>query len=375
MNMKIKIALLIFLFINISAQTKKSVPLSKIPFNPEKYICYRTNQPIIIDGKFDEEDWNKAEWTKDFVDIEGDLKPKPYYNTRVKMLWDDENFYFAALIEDPQIWATLRQRDTVIFYDNDFEIFIDPDGDTHKYYEFEINAFNTQWDLLIAKPYRNDENVALNGWNIAGLKTAVNINGTINNSNDKDKYWTVEIAYPWKALGEMTSMKFPPKNKDQWRVNFSRVEWDTEIIDGKYKKKTNPKTGKTLPENNWVWSPQGIINMHAPETWGFVQFSENKVGTEIAKFKNNDEEEAKWALRKVYYAEHDYYLNHGKFTNDFKLLNLDEVILPEKFIWPPEIEVTSTQFEAIIRIKNDNRYFIIYQDGLVKKLPVERDIK
>ena len=45
-----------------------------------------------------------------------------------------------------------NKRDAVIYRDNDFEVFIDPDGDTHLYYEFEINAHGTEWDLLLASP-------------------------------------------------------------------------------------------------------------------------------------------------------------------------------------------------------------------------------
>ncbi|MBK8946874.1 MAG: carbohydrate-binding family 9-like protein [Ignavibacteriae bacterium] len=363
-----------FLFIgSIISQNNNEYPQIKIAFNPEKYICYKTIGKITIDGKFNEKDWEKAEWTKDFVDIEGDLKPKPYYNTRVKMLWDDEYFYFAALLEEPHIWAKLKQRDTVIFYDNDFEIFIDPDGDTHKYYEFEINAFNTQWDLMIVKPYRDGENVALNGWDIAGLKTAVDINGTINNPNDEDKYWTVEVAYPWKALAEMTEMKSPPLEGDQWRVNFSRVEWDTEIIDGTYKKKINPKTGKSFPENNWVWSSQGIVNMHSPETWGYTQFTNKLVGTEKVEFNLNTDEYAKWALRKVYYAEHDYKLINGNFTDEFEKLKIKNLDIHSSYIWPPKIKITSTQFEAILLSKDEKNKYIIYQDGLVKKQNVSNE--
>ena len=210
----------------------------------------------------------------------------------------------------------------MIFYDNDFEIFIDPDGDTHKYYEFEINAFNTQWDLLITKPYRDDDNVALNGWDIAGLKTASGIKGTINDPSDKDEFWTVEVAYPWKALSEMTSMSSPPENGDQWRVNFSRVQWETEVINGNYKKKINPKTGKSFPENNWVWSPQGFINMHAPETWGFVQFSSKPVGTEKTDFIFDEIENAKWELRRIYYAEQDYRIENNSYNDDIELLGI-----------------------------------------------------
>jgi hypothetical protein len=38
-------------------------------------------------------------------------------------------------------------------------------------------------------------------------------------------------------------------------------------VDGRYEKL--PDT----PEDNSVWSPQGVINMHLPERWGFVEFS------------------------------------------------------------------------------------------------------
>ena len=31
---------------------------------------------------------------------------------------------------------------------------------------------------------------------------------------------------------------------------------------------SNPKT----KEDNWVWSPQGLINMHVPVKWGRVRF-------------------------------------------------------------------------------------------------------
>lgn len=59
-----------------------------------------------------------------------------------------------------------------------------------------------------------------------------------------------------------------------WRVNFSRVEWQVEVQDGRYVKQVNPATGNPYPEDNWVWSPQGIVNMHYPELWGYVVFAD-----------------------------------------------------------------------------------------------------
>ncbi len=113
----------------------------------------------------DDAAWLDAPWSLDFVDIEGDVKPKPWFRTRVKMLWDDEYFYVGAELEEPHLWATQTAHDSVIFHENDFEVFIDPDGDNHDYYEYEINALGTDWDLRLPKPYR-DGGPALNEWEI-----------------------------------------------------------------------------------------------------------------------------------------------------------------------------------------------------------------
>ena len=65
------------------------------------------------------------------------------------MLWDDDYLYIAAELEEPHVWATLTQHDAVIFHDNDFEVFLNPEGDSHLYAELELNALNTTWDLLL----------------------------------------------------------------------------------------------------------------------------------------------------------------------------------------------------------------------------------
>ena len=152
-------------------------PLGYIP--PRGYVCYYTDKPIKIDGRLDDPAWQDAPWTDYFVDIEGDRKPRPRFKTRVKMLWDKEYFYVAAALEEPHVWGTLTKHDSVIFQDNDFEVFINPTGDNHDYYEFEINALNTGWDLFLPRPYR-DGGPALNAWEIPGLKTGVSIDGTLN---------------------------------------------------------------------------------------------------------------------------------------------------------------------------------------------------
>lgn len=180
------------------------------------------------------------------------------------MLWDDDYLYIAAQLEEPDVWATLTAHDSVIFRDNDFEVFLNPTGDTRNYFEFEMNALNTGWDLFLPKPYR-ERGKADNSWEIPGLRTAVAIEGTLNDPSDRDRGWTLEISFPWTAF-QARSGKGRPNSGDEWRINFSRVEWQTKVVDGRYQKIPN------TPEDNWVWSPQREINMHIPERWGYVKF-------------------------------------------------------------------------------------------------------
>lgn len=317
-------------------------------------MCYKSDTPIIIDGKIDDKSWQDAGWTDSFVDIEGNLKPKPFFDTKVKMLWDENYFYFGAYMEEPHIWGTLTARDAVIFYDNDFEIFLDPDGDTHNYYELEVNALETEWDLLLLKPYRDQGRVAVDSWDIPGLITKVHIEGSLNNPNDQDEYWSVEIAIPWKALEECAP-SFHPNEGDQWKVNFSRVQWDL-VITGNGYEKTDSR------EYNWVWSPQGLINMHYPEMWGLVQFTESIVGTKQVEIGSNELDQIKWALRQIYYRERYYFDAHQRYTASLKELELRESPVGN-VPWPPSISLTPSGWEAFM--KWEHQWVFIRKDGKV----------
>ena len=62
-----------------------------------------------------------APWTEAFVDIEGSRKPAPALRTRAKMLWDEAYFYIGADLAEPALWGTMREHDSVLFHENDFE--------------------------------------------------------------------------------------------------------------------------------------------------------------------------------------------------------------------------------------------------------------
>lgn len=242
--------LLVFLSTELIAQT---------PQKPNVYQSYKIiDSEITIDGDLNDQVWKDAEWTDHFLDIRGPDFPKPYLNTKAKILWSDSMIYFGAYLEEPHIWAKIKEDEKIMFYDNDFEIFIDPNGDNHNYYEFEFNALNKKWDLFLQWPYRDTLKPDL-AWNCKGLRHATKIYGSINKSDDIDSAWTLEVAIPIRQIASEI------KANDVWRVNFSRVQWETDIVEVEYIK-------KDLPENNWVWSPTWKINMHRPEYWGFVEF-------------------------------------------------------------------------------------------------------
>lgn len=314
--------------------------------HPRGYAAVFAAQAPKIDGKLDDPAWQQAAWTEDFGDIQGEARPAPRFRTRAKMTWDDQYFYVAARLEEPHVWGTLTKHDSVIFQDNDFEIFIDPDGDNQQYLELEINALNTEWDLRLGKAYR-DGGPALNEWEVPGLKTAVAVEGTLNDPTDQDTAWTVEWAIPWKVLAEFAGRACPPRSGDMWRVNFSRVEWRHTIDkDGKYKKIPG------FPEENWVWSPQGRIDMHRPELWGHVKFV--KTAEEAKKPVIAIDQPARWWLLAVYDAQKAYQAKHKKYAATLEQLELK---LPEEPATRAEMQATpdGADYFARISVLRENR--------------------
>ena len=242
---------------------------------PREYEAPAAASPPVIDGSLDDAAWGAAPWTEPFVDIRGDGWRDPDLETRAKIVWDERFLYLGAKLEERHLWATLAERDAILYREHDFEVFLDPDGDGLAYYELEINALGTEFDLFLDKPYRREGRADI-AWDIEGLRTAVRLDGTLNDPSDEDTGWSVEIAIPWSALrppGAPADIAVTaPRPGDVWRVNFSRVQWPLTVVDGQYRKLREPVDWSDHPEDNWVWSPQGEIDMHIPEKWGIVRF-------------------------------------------------------------------------------------------------------
>ena len=290
-----------------------------IPVHPPVYRALRAEtKPGPLDGDLTKPFWQRGEWMDDFHDIEGDSLPKPWKRTRVKVLWDDEALYVGAELTEDQIWATVTERDDVIFRDNDFEVFLAPEDCGHRYYELEMNALNTVWDLYMERPQR-DLVRRIIAWDIRGLESAVKICGTLNDPAADNRYWSLELKLPWFSFREcpkdcVKPPRMAPVPGEVWRMDFSRVEYDVDVIDGRYEKRKGPD-GRPLPEHNWLWAPTGVIDAHMPEMWGYLIFTENGEDHPLPS-----EDEVKLVLRRLYYREHIYSCGHGAFTSDARAL-------------------------------------------------------
>ena len=218
--------------------------------SPPVYCCVATTAPVAIDGKLDDAAWSAAQWTSDFVDItRGD---RPPLRTRAKLLWDEKNLYVAAEMEQPDVRATMEQRDMPLFREDAFEVFEVRGIVVAVAVELEINALSTVFDLIMDKPYRGGGQADA-AFDIEGLKSAVHVDGTLNDRIDRDRGWTVEMAIPWESLKKIAPAG-PPKAGARWRMELGR------------------SPGR--PHGRFVtWSPHGEGDMHMPEKWGYLEFA------------------------------------------------------------------------------------------------------
>lgn len=339
------------------------VPTPGIPLAPPVYFAPRAQEPLTLDGRLDKPFWENIPWTREFADISGPDFPIPRFPTRAKVCWDAENLYIGALLTGDEIWATIKERDSVIYYDNDFEVFLDPSSCGHNYMELELNAFNTQWDLMLTHPYR-DGGRSVTGWDMKGVETAVYIDGRVNDPSAANRFWSVEIKIPFRGLMETYCKEenpaelercYPPRTAPRmgefWRLNFSRVQWPVDIVEGAYRKRLG-EDGKPLPEDNWVWAPTGLIDIHCPEFWGFLFFTDHGEAMPIP-----EDEQRKLALRQIYYAQYAHHARHGSFTEDLVVLGCD---LPA---YPVTAEVTRHGFELCCPSAEVEGSVVLRSDG------------
>ena len=379
MGLVVRRTILTFLFLTPVARTVagESWPFPWPESRIARYTAQRTAGTIVVDGRLDEADWKAAPKSPRFSDL---VRGAPgIHDTRAAVLWDDQNLYVGYWVEEPFVEGTLTERDSLIYKDNDVELFIaGPDA----YYELEINSLGTIYEVFFiweeayaragyarlpefdrgqngVRPFRGvgfknhprGPRIGYWKWDLRGLRTAVHVDGTVNDDSDRDRGWTVELAIPWTGLAQLAradARSLPPRDGDVWRLDFSRFN--------QYK-----EAKPAQDPGGWAWSPHGAWDSHIPEVFPYVHFSARPVvaaGPEPAPrwFKGNThahttmsdgdsppEVVTRWYQDHGYnflvLSDHNYLTAEGSFPysrkDDFILIQGEEVTA---FYRPSETE-------------------------------------
>lgn len=240
----------------------------------------------------EDEVWNLAERSALFVDMA--TGEPAFLETRVAALYDDEALYLGFWVEDPYPRASLTERDSLIFQENDIEVFIDG-GDC--YYEFEMNALGTVYEVFFIwrDAFQSGDRFdlpefdlyqdgvysfggdfdrqpahfwkgthprgtrwAFATWDFPGLRTAVFVDGTLN-SETPSRGWRAQIALPWAGMKHLANGRpLPPLPGDEWRMFLGRFQ-QVRIA------------GREL-QAAWCLTPHGVADTHQPEKFSRVVF-------------------------------------------------------------------------------------------------------
>ena len=221
------------------------------------------------------------------------------YDTRMACQWDDVRFYVAYWVEEPQVRATLTERDSFIWNDNDVELFV---GGDDCYYELEINAFGTVYEVFLVwqdalkRGSRFDRpELDLYGGNV-------------------DLLGGFQDAEPLGQAPPRAALRVPglrprrARDRGPGRRHDQRPVHDGPGLDGRDGppleeprlpvRRADPAPGegetlrcdfsrfealrvhgKPLPENpGWSLNPHGVYDSHIPESFSVVHFTEKTAG-------------------------------------------------------------------------------------------------
>lgn len=172
--------------------------------------------------------------------VTGDV---PRQQTRVSTAWTQTHLRVLFECVDSDPWATLTERDALLYQEETVEVFLDPVGDLEAYFEVEINPIGTLLDLVFRRSrsgYKGDRD-----WDCEGL---------LGFARRTDDGWFAELGIPFASIGAT------PQPGAVWRVNFCRID--------------RPSRDNSIPRELTAWSPPLRETFHTPERFGYLEFAD-----------------------------------------------------------------------------------------------------
>lgn len=193
--------------------------------------------------------------------------------------------------------------------------------------ELELNCLNTIWELLLHKPYKDGYAIE-NPYNLSSLRSAVYVDGVTNAPLVECTKWCVEVELALSELVQFDALRRRAALPgDVWRVNFSRVQYALATVVDADSRELRYEKVPDRREDNIVWAPTGVIDIHRPEKWGVVFFSSEQElpGGESelasARIEFLDEQLAiERVLDTIYYDQRAFYKLHDGFASRWEQL-------------------------------------------------------
>ncbi|MCI0418556.1 MAG: carbohydrate-binding family 9-like protein [Acidobacteria bacterium] len=233
----------------LAAAADKYTEMQDLGPLPE-YVVRSIKEKIVVDGKLSEPAWSQA--APITLLFPWDFQTGGKQKTTVSLVRDSDTLYVGYEADDTDITATHESRDDPTYKDDCVEIFIKPSQETDSYLGMEMNARGVLYDYFFSFPKELDKAL-----NFEGVQLKTTLRGTLNQSGDQDKGWTLEVAIPFKNFARLAKQPVP-KTGEQWRVQINR--WDG----------TEASGGRRL--SMWCHSGLKKADPHNPERFGILIF-------------------------------------------------------------------------------------------------------
>jgi hypothetical protein len=236
-----------------AAETPATQVAPAIP-DPKSTMVPRIEAEVKIDGVLDESPWQNAPRLTPFV--RHDTMAPARVRTEVRLWYDQAALYVGWLCEDGDIQATLKQRDSRFWEEEVVEFFVTPAA-LDRYFELQWNPLGGTFDAIIKNELGSDGRSQrfVGDWSYTAtnMTHAVLVDGSVQDSSDRDQRWTVEVRVPFADLKVGT-----PKRGDVWRGNFYRFNRD-----------------RDRETEQLSWSPTIWPGFHQPTRFGYLRFVED----------------------------------------------------------------------------------------------------
>ncbi len=176
-------------------------------------FAFKLKEPITLDGILDEAIWKDAEgWNGNFMQYFPSDTSLSKVPTRVKIAFDDNNLYLAAIMENtgPRKYVSTSLRRDYRGEQNDGISFVfDTFNDGTNAFQFGVNPYGVQREALLANGGSRAEDLNL-AWD----------NKWYAEAKMMENHWQVEVIIP------LSTLRFK-EGAQNWNVNFYRVDSHT----------------------------------------------------------------------------------------------------------------------------------------------------